>query len=72
MEVRDEKKKKKKMYSLWFFKYKKTGKNKKNRDFFKERILKSLLNDSIAKPVGSLLHLGREREANILMTYLLK
>jgi len=60
------------MYFLWFFKYKKTGKNKKNRDFFKGRILKSLLNDSIVKTAESLLYLGKEREASIPMIYLLK
>jgi len=60
------------MYFLPFLKYKKTRKNKKNRDFFKGRILKSLLNDSIAKPAESLLSLGKGREASILMIYLLK
>ncbi len=49
------------MCFLWLFKYKKTRKNKKNRDFFKERILKSLLNDSIVKTAGLFILRKRKR-----------
>lgn len=57
------------MYFLSVFKYKKTGENKKNRDFFKRRTLKSSLNDFIVKTVRGLLPLGKERELHILLIY---
>jgi hypothetical protein len=69
VEVRYEKKE---MYFLWFLKHKKTRQNKKNRNFFKGRILKSSLNDFIVKTVGGLLHLGEGKGLHTPMIYLLK